>query len=124
MASFLSVRITGDRRLRKKLSQARIRVSDLSAAWQRIGAKVKRDAQGLAPVLSGTLFRSIRASKGKSKATVRAGNNRMEPYAGVIHYGGYHNIEARPFLTTALGRNERYAVRQVESEIQNILDRL
>jgi phage gpG-like protein len=124
MAQFLSVTVEGDRQLRRKLARAAIKVSDLAAVWQRIGAKVRGDAQGLAPVLTGRLRNSIRAGRGKSKATVRAGKPSMEPYVPIQHYGGYHNIEAKPFMTTALHRNKRYAQQQVEREVMNLLDRL
>lgn len=120
----VSVRIEGRREVLATLQAAKVRVGDLAKAWERIGAAIKRDAITLTPVLTGRLARTIRQSKGKTRATVRAGNNRMPPYAPIIHYGGYNNIEPHPFLTTALHMNEGKAVREVEAEIADIIERL
>lgn len=124
MARTIRIDIDGTNKVIKTLQEAKVRASDLKDAWQAIGAKVKNDAFVLAPVLTGRLARSIRNSRGKTRATVRAGNNRMPPYAGVIHYGGYNNITAQPFLTTALHRNAGFASTRVESEIQEIIRQL
>lgn len=120
----IKIDIDGTNKVIKTLQEAKVRASDLKDAWQTIGAKVKNDALILAPVLSGRLARSIRNSKGKTRATVRAGNNRMPPYAGVIHYGGYNNITAQPFLTLALHKNAGFASTTVENEIQEIIRKL
>lgn len=120
----LEVRVDGVNELRLKFAKFKVKSSDLSDAWKRIGDAIADDARVLVPTLTGTLLRSIRAGKAKSRAVVRAGNNRMEPYAGVIHYGGYNNIEPHPFLTTALAQNEGRARQEVEDELDQLIRRL
>lgn len=119
----LRVEVKGTAKVIATLQKAKVRMSDFSEAWKRIGGKIQRDAMVLAPVLTGRLARSIRASKSKTRATVRAGRANI-PYAGVIHYGGYNNIQAHPFLTTALHANAGYAVNEIQDEIQQIIRQL
>lgn len=97
-----------------------VKASDLSNAFQRIGQTVSRSAHGLVPVLSGRLANSIKASKAKSKATVRAGSARI-PYAGVQNYGNYHNIEAKHFMNKALESNEARSVVEIERELSDLI---
>jgi len=119
--TFVRVQVLGAKSVQRALRSLDIRAKDLSRAWERIGSKIKHDAIPLAPVLSGALVNSIRNSKAKTRAIVRAGNNRMEPYVPIQHYGGYHNIEAKPFLTTALHENEGYAGEAVSDEIDRLI---
>lgn len=115
------VQVLGVDGVQKALRRLDLKVKDLAGAWERIGSKIKRDAIPLAPVLSGRLVNSIRNGKAKSMATVRAGTNRMEPYVPIQHYGGYNNIEAKPFLVTALHKNEGFAAEEVENEITRLI---
>lgn len=124
MPRHIDINIDGKAKVIKTLNEAKLRMSDLANAWQNIGQKIKTDALVLAPVLTGRLARTIRNSKGKTRATVRAGNNRMPPYAGVIHYGGYNNITAQPFLTLALHKNDDYIDSEINNEIDAIIRRL
>jgi len=120
----IRVDLDGLEEVQATLQRMKLKSSELSGAWDRIGAAIKRDALGLVPVLTGRLKNTIRQGKGKTKATVRAGNNRMPPYAGVIHYGGYNNIEPHPFLTTALSMNQGTAKSEVSDELQDLIRRL
>lgn len=122
--TYLRVQVSGVKAIRLRLRNLAIKTRDLSGAWQRIGAQIKQDAIPMAPVLSGALVKSIRSSKAKTRATVRAGTNRMEPYVPIQHYGGYNNIEAKPFLTKALHDNEDYAVKEVSNEIDRLIRRV
>jgi hypothetical protein len=75
----------------------------------------------LPPVLTGRLKSSIRAGRGKTKAVIRAGGQRV-PYAPVIHYGyATRNIEPQPFLLDALQRKKADAFNKLEDGIDNIL---
>lgn len=120
-ASFVRVQVSGDKSLKRALRSLSLKVRDLSRAWERIGSKIASDAIPMAPVLSGALVNSIRNSKSKTRTIVRAGNARMEPYVPIQHYGGYNNIQAKPFLTTALHQNEGYAEKAVSDEIDRLI---
>lgn len=111
------VRVYGDEATAKAFRTLGLKVRDLRDAWQRIGGKIHRDAIPLTPVLTGELVNSLRASKAKTQAVVRAGNRRVV-YAGVQNYGGYNNIHASHFLNKALLRNRDYAEEAVSSEIE------
>lgn len=119
--TFVKVQVSGEKSVQKALRSLALKAKDLSRAWERIGSRIVDDAIPMAPVLSGALVNSIRNSKSKTRTTVRAGTNRMEPYVPIQHYGGYHNIEAKPFLTTALHQNEGYAEEAVSSEINRLI---
>lgn len=119
--NYIDVEIKGTNTVKLTLERVGVRFSDLAPAFQRIGARITHEAMILAPVLTGRLRRTIRNSKAKSRSTIRAGNNRMPPYAGVIHYGGYNNIEAHPFLTVPLHRNAGWIHDTLEDEIQKVI---
>ncbi|MFM9573397.1 hypothetical protein ACKI1I_25415 [Streptomyces turgidiscabies] len=97
-----------------------VKASDLQNAFQRIAGTIDRSAHGLVPKLSGRLAASIKPSKAKSKATVRAGSARI-PYAGVQNYGNYHNIEAKHFMNKALEQNEARSVTEIERELDRLI---
>ncbi|WP_158697896.1 hypothetical protein [Streptomyces prunicolor] len=97
-----------------------VKASDLQNAFQRIAGTIDRSAHGLVPKLSGRLAASIKPSKAKSKATVRAGGARV-PYAGVQNYGMYHNIQAKFFMNKALEQNEARSVAEIERELDSLI---
>lgn len=117
------VRVVGLRKAIRSLEQMGVEAADLKDAFQKIGKMVSSEAHTLAPKLDGTLSASIRPSKTKNKAIVRAGGARI-PYAGVIHYGGYNNITANPFLTRALERKQDQAVNEMEEALNDLIRRL
>lgn len=116
------VLVINDKSVVNSLRKAALKVSDLSAAWKRIGTSIAADATPLTPVISGDIQRSIRVGKAKGQAVVRAGWANMV-YAPIQHYGGYNNIQGKMFLTTALYSNEDYANREIEDEIDRIISR-
>ena len=115
--------IEGLRETVRSLQRFGIEAADLKSAFSKIGSLVSREAVSLTPVLSGKLAGSIRASKTKNRSEVRAGGARV-PYAGVIHYGGYHGITAQPFLTEAVERKQGEAVDLMENELQSLIRQL
>ena len=117
------VRVQGLRETVRALERFGIEAADLKAAFKRIGTLIQREAQTLAPTKSGRLAASIKPSNTKNKSIVRAGGARI-PYAGVIHYGGYHNIEPHPFLTDAVSRNESKAVDLMDEELNRLIQSL
>lgn len=127
----IRVRVTGVASVISTLSRFGSQASDLKNAFARIANKVKRDAIPLTPHSSGRLAASIRAGKGKSRATVRAGGASRAShgggvYAPIAHYGTYtHRSKGRrPFLTTAMSQNRDYARNELSREIQGIINRM
>ncbi|WP_156718162.1 hypothetical protein [Nocardioides sp. Leaf307] len=88
--------------------------------FKKVGTLVVSDAQSLVPRKSGALAASIKSSNAKNKTIVRAGSSRL-PYAGVIHYGGYNNIDANPFLTDAVQRNGPAAKQIMDDGLEDLI---
>ena len=115
------IEVKGIKETVRTLEKFGVDASDLKTAFQRIGTMVANEAKILAPKQSGALEASIRASKTKNKAAIRAGSAKV-PYAGVIHYGWpAHNIEAHPFLTTAVEHQGPAAVRMMDDELHGLI---
>lgn len=116
----MAVHLSGLRETIRSLERLGVAVTDMKAVFLKIGNMVAGNAQSLAPRRSGRLAASIKPSKTKNKALVRAGSARV-PYAGVIHYGGYNNINANPFLTEAVRQSQSKAVQEMEDGLQDLL---
>lgn len=117
------VRVDGLREVARTLERLGVEASDLKSAFNRIGNIVVSEAITLTPTLTGRLASSIRASKTKNKAIVRAGSARV-PYAGVQHYGGYNNITGTFFLTQAADNKSETVVNEMEAELSRLIERL
>lgn len=117
------VRVEGLRETVRSLERFGVEVKDLKAAFKRIGNIVVGDARTLVPKKTGRLAASIKPSNTKNKSIVRAGGGRI-PYAGVIHFGGYNNIEPHPFLTEAVSRNQTKAVSELDKELNELIRKL
>lgn len=117
------VQVKGLREVVRSLEKFGVEAADLKAAFKKVGNVVVNDAQQNAPTLTGRLSGSIKASNTKNKSIVRAGGARI-PYAGVIHYGGYHGIEAHPFLTDAVQNKQAESVRIMEQELSSLIKAL
>lgn len=112
--------VHGLRETVKTLERLGVEVKDLKAGFKRAGTVVVDEAKTLVPVLSGKLMNTIKASNTKNKSVVRAGGARV-PYAGVIHYGGYNNIKAHPFLTDAASIKEAEVVNVIDEELNKLI---
>lgn len=118
------VRVTGLRETVRKLERFGVAVSDLKAAFKRIGTVVANEAKSNAPHMTGRLAASIRPSNTKNKSIVKAGSARL-PYAGPIHFGWRrHNISPQPFLNDALEAKQDESRRLLETELGNLIGRL
>lgn len=102
------VEIVGGPQLRRALSAFSDRLDDLKDVHQAVGEIVAERAREIVPIgpdrdgHPGQLEHSIRPTRTKRGAAVKAGSKRAI-YAGVIHFGWpRHNIEANPFLYDAL----------------------
>lgn len=119
----MTTRVHGLRETVRTLERLGVETQDLKAGFKKAGNVVVDDAKTRVPVLSGKLMNTIKASNTKNKSIVRAGGARV-PYAGVIHYGGYHNIEAHPFLTDAASAKEAQVVNVIDEELNKLIARL
>lgn len=124
------VRVSGDKAVNASLKAFNREKSDLEA-FDLIGVKVKADALTMVPVLTGKLKRSIKAESRNNKTTVSA--SAIDPktgfnYAGIQHYGGFasgsygpHYIKAKPFLTSAMNKNEDFAHDATRQELNRLI---
>ena len=112
----LSVKALGMRELRKNLSMLDDDFEDLKELHLDLAKMVADRAEALAPVRTGRLKETIRASGTKTAGRVRAGFKRV-PYAGPVHFGWPTRpndakrwlgcpIQPNPFLYDAL--DQRY----------------
>lgn len=118
-----SVRVDGLRETIRSLERLGVEVSDLKAAFKKIGDAVLTDAKNRAPHKSGALAASIKLSNTKNKSVIRAGSARVK-YAGVIHYGGYNHIEPHPFLLEAVADNREEVIAALEKELKQLAAKL
>lgn len=120
----MTVQVTGLKETVKSLKRFGVEVSDLKAAFKRIGERVANEAKTLAPTKTGKLAGSVRAAQQQNKAVIRAGGARL-PYAGVIHYGWpAHGIEPHPFLTDAIDSNRGESIAMLEQELKDLIQKL
>jgi hypothetical protein len=70
----------------RALETAGVQAQDLKNIFERAGAVVERAAK--VPELTGRLERSVRITKTKNRAAIRAGGKRV-PYAVANHFGRY-----------------------------------
>lgn len=118
-----AVRVEGLTKTVKALQQAGVDAQDIKSAMSAVGEIVANTARSYVPVDTGTLQGSIRTSKAKTRATVRAGSASV-PYAGVIHYGWpAHNIEPQPFLVSALEDEQGSVYDTLDEALGDLLDR-
>lgn len=124
-----AVEIEGLRQVVRNLERLGVESKDLKGAFQRVGAKAEQHGQATAPRASGDLAASVRQSKRKNSVYIYAGRNRTHrnrwsPYAGVIHFGwGKRGIEPQPWLYNTVRVWGAWAAKQVEVEMQRLIQR-
>ena len=106
----------------RQMKKLGVEARDLKDAFQRIGAKVTADATSGAPVRSGALSRSVRQSRRQNSVYIRAGGKRTY-YAPFVHWGT-KDIKRNRFMTRAAERNAGYALKQLEMEMQSLINQL
>lgn len=98
--------VEGGRAFRKSLRDAGDDLSDLKAAHRAAADIAARASADLAPVRTGRLKQTVRASGTKTAGIIRAGKKRV-PYAGPIHWGWEkRGIRANPFLSNGARDSE------------------
>lgn len=115
------VRVDGLRQAIRKLEQLGVAASDLKEAMYRIAQKPLSEAKSRAPHRTGALAASIRASKAKSKAVLRAGSAKVA-YASFQEFGTSKNPERR-FMRGAVQDNEGYVTSQLDLELKKLIAR-
>jgi HK97 gp10 family phage protein len=115
--------VTGLREVVRNLEKIGVDVQDLKEVFTNIGEMVRADAAALAPRDSGRLAASIKPSKTKNKAAVRAGSARV-PYAGAINYGwAKRHIRAHNFMQRAIDADTPRAIEMMDEGIGEIIRR-
>lgn len=115
-----TIRVKNLNEVTRALQKFGIAVSDLKAAFKRIGSIVVAEAKSLVPIRSGKLASTIRPSNTKNKSVIRAGSAGAV-YAGVIHWGGYHNIKPNQFLTNAVDRKHDEVIGAIDQELNKLI---
>jgi hypothetical protein len=82
----VKVYVRGIRETVRALETAGVQAQDLKNIFERAGAVVERAAK--VPERTGRLERSVRITKTKNRAAIRAGGKRV-PYAVANHFGRY-----------------------------------
>lgn len=106
----------------RQMKRLGVEMRDLKDAFQRIGAKVTADATSGAPVRSGRLSGSVRQSRRQNSVYIRAGGKRTY-YAPYVHWGT-KEIRKNPWMTRAAQKNAKYALRELETEMQQLINQL
>lgn len=121
MADQISIQVSGLNKLILDLKLLGIEVSDMKQVFGEISTKAARYAEEFAPKRSGALAQSIRPSKAKNYAAVRAGTKAV-PYAGPINYGWpRRNITASHFMQRASDRIEPEVVPMLKHSIDRLI---
>jgi hypothetical protein len=113
------IKVEGLSRLNRQLTKAGVDAEDMKATMQSIGQAVINVAH--APVRTGRLASTLRASKAKNKATVKAGGARA-PYAGVSEYGwAARGINGSGWLNAARDSRRGDSERMIREGIADVL---
>lgn len=109
------VYVRGIRETVRALETAGVQAQDLKNIFERAGAVVERAAK--VPERTGRLERSVRITKTKNRAAIRAGGKRV-PYAVANHFGRY-------FPTTGTRVEGSFffkkAIREKRGQVLNII---
>lgn len=112
-------RIEGLNQTLRSLQKWGVEAEELKDAFETIGRKVVLDAKTAAPVRSGTLRGSIRASRAKASSTIRAGNKGKKYYSSFVEYGTSKQ-RAQNFVTNAVKSNQGFAVSRIDYELNKL----
>jgi HK97 gp10 family phage protein len=116
MTESAQTQVIGADTLARTLGDAAGKLGNMQAAGTRAGNLVRTRAAGLAPVETGALARSIRASATGDTVEVTAG----QPYAGYQEYGTA-TVPASPFMRPALDAATGEIAETYRDEIESIM---
>lgn len=116
-----SVKVEGLTALVRDMQALGVEVDDLKAAFGTIADRGAQLAASFAPRRTGKLAASIKPSKAKNKAIVRAGGARV-PYAGAVNYGWpAHGIRASRFLQRTDEALAPDAVNEIDTALTKLI---
>jgi hypothetical protein len=119
------VEVEGAKELRRALKRMGDDLKDLRAINLEAANAVADRARERVPVVSGRLQRSIKPRATKTRGYVTAGDNRLVPYAGPIHFGwSARNIAPQPFLFDALDDRRDEIVRKYQDRVSGLVERV
>lgn len=117
--------VVNGKAIRRQLKAAGENLADLKAAHReaaRIAAEASAD---LAPVKSGKLAATVRASGTNTAGIIRAGNNTRVKYAAPIHWGWHRrHIKPQPFLSDGARDSEGRWVPVFERTLDDAIRRI
>ena len=117
-----AVRVTGLREFTRDLERIGVAASDLSGVMADVGELVAGAARPLTRPKSGRLAGSIRPSKTKTRAVVRAGGAKV-PWAGPQHFGwSARNIRPKLYLYAALDQRRAEVLGRFDQGIDNLIN--
>lgn len=115
--------VVGGRQLRATLRKAGDSLADLKSAHKAAATIAARSSAQIAPVRSGRLRSTIRASGTKTAGIVRVGNNSKAKYAMPIHWGWpRRNIASNPFVSTGAQDSEGRWIRVYEDYLDQAIN--
>jgi hypothetical protein len=124
-ASGARVEVEGAKELRRALKRMGDDLADLRAINLEAAQAVADQARERVPVASGRLRGSIKPRATKTRGYVTAGNNRLVPYAGPIHFGWHRrHIVPQPFLFDALDERRDDIVRKYQARVGDLVERV
>jgi phage gpG-like protein len=119
MAEAIEVNIQGIREVQTLLEKLGNELENNSDLNKELSSTLAQKASAIAPRLTGALASSIVGNPSDRKAQILAGSAAV-PYAGVQEYGWpAKNIQAQPYLTTAVNNNMSYIIAKYEDSIKD-----
>ena len=117
----LEVSITGVKETQVVLQKLAKELESNIELNKELSTTLAQKASNMAPRLTGALASSVVGNPSAEKAQILAGSDAV-PYAGVIEYGWpAKNIQARPYLTTAVNQNMGYIVEKYNDSIEKAI---
>jgi hypothetical protein len=117
----MAARITGAKELIRDLKSLGVSVEDLKAPFNAVADKAAHLAASYAPKRTGRLATSVKGSRTKNRASVRAGSKRV-PYAGAINYGWpRRNIQGAHFMQRASDAMLPIAEKEIRAELDKLI---
>lgn len=123
MADRLQIVVEGDRKLAASLAEAAVDLDDFSTPARAAATIAAATARGLAPMRTGALRGSIRATAKRKVGIIQAGAGL--DYARPVHWGApARGIPARPFLSHGAQASEAVWIRGYEQHITTTLKKV
>ena len=113
------VRVTGLRKFVRNLERLGVSVEDMKEVMARVSAPIVSKAKALTPVRSGRLQESVRSSKAKNKAVIRAGTKATD-YASFVEFGSIHNTATHMVRDSIMGSEPQTAA-SLNHELQGLI---